>query len=101
METDAVLGAGWVDAHDRVHLCFGHATLEANGDALGDFSGIRRTHVEANNTVIVSLVHKDLSICSTLTIGDLLVIHPFKWCESRVISCNVGLSMLGLRISLC
>ena len=62
VQTDAVLGAGWVDTDDRVQLRLGHAAFEANGDALGDLAGVRCADVEANDAVVVLAIDEHLSL---------------------------------------
>lgn len=49
LETDHVLGDGWVDAHGRVELLLGDAAFDGDGYALGYLASIRRQDVVADD----------------------------------------------------
>ena len=90
-----------MNADDRVEVRLRHSKFEADGDALSDLSSVRGAHMETDDTIVVSLVGKNLGVRSALSIVVICIDGPLERLEARVPGVDVlsAVALLGLLFS--
>ena len=90
VEADAFLSDCWVDSDDAVQLLESHTTLETNSNSLCDFTSVWRAKVEANDSVLISLVNQNFDVADfVFGFFFAFMVLPFQRLELRVIGGNI------------